>query len=175
MLPEQWGLMERRDPRGTRDAEGEPFSSRISVCHGRLRLCGSLQGRGGAFVQALDVSGKRYRVGGQLPLLDQSTPWVSYTSGGPVPFGRGGCRPIAPPDTVSAPDVGMGDPILSADLTLLSAEPGRLGVHVTGRLKLPLAGATSYFYRGDDARQTADGSRRGLALVKRIVEELTAA
>lgn len=124
---------------------------------------------GGAFVQALDVSGERYRVGVQLPLLYQSTPWVSYTSGGPLPSGGpqngavgrgrtsaegqqgqgpGARRPIALPDTVSVPDVGVGDPTLSADLTLVSAGPGRPGVQVTGRLKVPVADVDRGFGTG---------------------------
>jgi hypothetical protein len=129
---------------------------------------------GAAFVQALDVSGERYRVGLRLPVLYQSTPWVSYTSGGPVPSGGpqngavrgggrgagvegqsnhqgqgpGGRRPIVLPDTVSVPEVGVGDPTLSADLTLLTAEPGRPSVQITGSVKAPVADVDRGFGTG---------------------------
>lgn len=100
-----------------------------------------------------------------VPLIYQSTPWISYSGGGVVPSGGtqhsdvhgrlGGGRmghssvdDIALADTTTFDEIGLGDPLLHAGLRV-SAGAGLLpGVSVTGDLKVPLADVDRGFGTG---------------------------
>ena len=137
----------------------------------RVNYTGSAQYATGSYIFAerthsvyltngLHLSHRRMQVSVSLPIIYQSSPWVSYSIVGGVPSGgpqhaavgrrsrpddgmgtgrRRGRATIALPDTATYTDIGIGDPSLRADLTLLHGLDGRPGLQLTGSLKAPLA------------------------------------
>ena len=115
---------------------------------------------------SVSVTEARFRIGVSVPLVVQTTPWITYggigltPSGGPQHgtvggngHGGGGQRgrrtPIALPDTGSYRSTGVGDPQIQAsyDLRVLS-DTSRFQVQVTGTVKPPLADADAGFSTG---------------------------
>ena len=132
----------------------------------------------------LDVSQGRVQASMSLPVIYQTSPWVSYSVVGGVPSGgpqhgtvggsgsgpaggqgsgrRRGSDPIVLPDTATYADVGIGDPSLRADLVLRRGLNGGPGIRLAGSAKAPIADVDRGFGTG-----AWDGAL-GLALSQRI-------
>lgn len=119
----------------------------------------------------LALSHGRLQAAASLPIIYQSSPWVSYTVVGSVPSGgpqqgavgghgpgggqgdgpgtgrRRGGDPIVLPDTATYADIGVGDPSLRADLALFRGTTGPT-VRLAGSVKPPLADVDRGFGTG---------------------------
>ncbi len=106
------------------------------------------------------------RVSANIPVIYQSTPWVSFAGGGMIPSGgtehsetarqvghgmngRSGGGGVALVDTSTYNSVGVGDPLASATIEVL--RQGRVGpsVRLTGYVKVPLADVERGFGTGE--------------------------
>jgi hypothetical protein len=115
---------------------------------------------------SVSVTEGRFRIGVSVPLVVQTTPWITYGGVGLTPSGgpqhgavggnghggggqRGRRTPIALPDTGSYRSTGVGDPQIQAsyDLRVLS-DTSRLRVQLMGAVKPPLADADAGFSTG---------------------------
>lgn len=119
----------------------------------------------------LDLSHGRLQAAVSLPLIYQTSPWVSYSVVGSVPSGgpqhgavggsgpgaesggsgtgrRRGRAPIVLPDTATYADVGIGDPSLRVDVTLRPADRTGPRVRLAAGLKAPLADVDRGFGTG---------------------------
>jgi len=125
----------------------------------------------------LDLSHGRLQAAVSLPVIYQSSPWVLYTVVGSVPSGgpqqgavggrgsgngsgdgggpgsgrRRGGDPIVLPDTATYADIGVGDPSLRADLTLLRDTTGPI-MRLAGSAKAPVADVDRGFGTGAGRR-----------------------
>lgn len=131
---------------------------------------------------------RRLRVTLSVPVVVQSTPWVTYTAAGPAAGGlptggsasghvgtsrgrgHGGTgTPIALPDTSLDTSAGLGDPSLLASVEVLSERSGRPSVRLVGSVKAPLTDPDDGFGTG------AWDAGAGLALAKTFGRWLVAA
>lgn len=130
----------------------------------------------------LNLSTERVNVSASVPVIFQSTPWVSYTTVGGVPSGgpqqgavrnrrggngdqgRGGHNrsDFALPDTASYNQIGMGDPSSRIDLEVIQGTQTRPGLSLVGTAKAPLADVDRGFGTG------AWDAGLGVALSKRL-------
>lgn len=116
-----------------------------------------------AWTTDLSLTQGRLQAGVSVPLLVQTTPWVSYTGGGFTPSGgpqhaavgsgrrgpqRGRRAPVALPDTESIRQTGVGDPLLRASVAVVRPDTTEWGVRLTATLKPPLADADAGFSTG---------------------------
>ena len=99
----------------------------------------------------VSVTGGRFQIGIGVPLVVQTTPWITYGGIGPTPSGgpqhgavggnrrgaqRGRRTPIALPDTGSYRSTGVGDPQIRASYDLRAASD-------TSRFRVQLVGPSS--------------------------------
>lgn len=93
-----------------------------------------------------------------IPMVYQSSPWVSYSGAGMIPSGGtqhsqiGGRKhgdKMALVDTVQYDQVGLGDPSLHLDVELLRERRTVPSLHLTADLKAPLADMNSGFGTGE--------------------------
>lgn len=131
----------------------------------------------------LNISHGRLRASVSLPVIYQSSPWVSYSVVGGVPSGgpqqgavghgsgpnedgpgrrRGNRAPIVLPDTASYADIGVGDPSMRVDLVLRRGLEAGPSLRLAGNLKAPIADIDRGFGTG-----AWDGAL-GAALSQRI-------
>jgi hypothetical protein len=116
----------------------------------------------------LNLSHGRVQASVSVPIIYQSSPWVSYSGVGGVPSGgpqqgavgrgpgpdddRGGRRSdreiVVLPDTATYADVGIGDPSLRADLTLRRGLNGGPSIRLAGSVKAPIADVDRGFGTG---------------------------
>lgn len=115
------------------------------------------------FFNGLAASAGRLRISANVPVIMQSTPWVSYAGGGAVPSGgtqsgdmQGGMRgrmgrggSIALADTASYDEVGLGDPLAYADLEIISGRGLIPTLRIAGHLKVPIADVERGFGTGE--------------------------
>jgi hypothetical protein len=106
----------------------------------------------------------RFRIGISVPVVVQTTPWITYGGLGPTPSGgpqhgavsdrgrgtqRGRRTPLALPDTGSYRSTGVGDPQVQAAYVLRPlSDTSRLRVQLMGTIKPPLADADAGFSTG---------------------------
>lgn len=127
----------------------------------------------------LDLSHGRLQVSASIPVIYQTSPWISYGGVGAVPSGgpqhrtvsghgsgghgpgRGRRTTVPLPDTATYAEVGVGDPSLRADLTLIRGWHGP-NVRLAGSAKPPVADVDRGFGTG-----AWDGGL-GLALSQRL-------
>lgn len=92
-----------------------------------------------------------------IPLIYQSTPYVSYTGVGVLPSGgtessvvsqRQGREPVVLPEVVEYRQYGVGDPLIAAGLRLWKDTAAVPAVELTARVKLPLADVDQGFGTG---------------------------
>lgn len=115
------------------------------------------------FVNGLSVTAPRYTVSLSVPVIVQDAPWVSYGVAGALPSGgpqqaavggqHGGGGPgrrhdVVVVDTSSHREVGLGDPMLRAGLTLVPTRRGRPSLRLSAGLKPPLADVDRGFGTG---------------------------
>lgn len=116
-----------------------------------------------AWTTEVGVSRGRLYAGVSVPVIAQSTPWISYTGGGFTPSGgpqhavvgggrrgpqRGRRAPIALPDTESYRRTGLGDPQFRLAVDVVQLDTLGVNVQVTGALKPPLADTDAGFSTG---------------------------
>jgi hypothetical protein len=111
-------------------------------------------------LSGLDLSAGPVRLGASIPVVVQSTPWITY---GPVPLpsggqqagevtrqsGRGQRRIVLPIATVNGTHAGLGDPLLRADVELARDSGGRPSIRVGASAKAPLASIDDGFGTGE--------------------------
>lgn len=147
-----------------------------------LVYTGALQGATGNYIftqstttasltNGLTLNAGRLSLSASIPLLYQSTPWVSQSGAGMIPTGGpdattahpGGGRAIgmvsgamavsaariSMPSASGYDQVGVGDPSMFASLRVVSDAPGVPAVHLTGGVKAPVASVTSGFGTGE--------------------------
>jgi hypothetical protein len=111
------------------------------------------------FSNGISVSAGRLDLSASLPLISQSTPWISYGGAGMIPsggpqhmeVGRGmfGRRKVFLQDTTDYAAVGLGDPILHAGLELVK-ESGAIPSILLGLdVKIPVADVDHGFGTGE--------------------------
>jgi len=142
-----------------------------------VQYTGSLQFASGDYIftertssvllfNGLSADAGRLRVSASLPLIYQSTPWISYSTGVMIPSGgpeasdvshrMGGSRmgnrdggEVELADTTSVDELGLGDISLHAEVDLLAVAPGRPSLRVTGDAKVPVADVDRGFGTGE--------------------------
>jgi hypothetical protein len=111
-----------------------------------------------ALYNGLTLSTGPLRVSAGIPVLYQSTPWVSYSAVGMIPSGGGegsqvGGRKhggkIALPDTVTYDEIAVGDPTLLAAMEVWRQGEVLPALHLTAGLKAPLADVEGGFGTGE--------------------------
>jgi len=141
-----------------------------SVVTGReITYTGSLQFSTGDYIftertgsfylfSGLGVSAGPLDVSANIPLIVQSTPWVSYSGTGMIPSGgkqysevgqRKRGKRIALPDTIESEDIGLGDPLLRLDVELLKAGKTIPSVRLAAQVKAPLTDVDQGFGTGE--------------------------
>ena len=117
-----------------------------------------------SWTNSLSLTQGRFHGGVTVPLLVQTTPWISYGGVGPTPSGgpqhgivsgnrrgpqRGRRAPIALPDTGSYRTTGVGDPLFRVAYDVrVPSDTTRLSVQIVGLAKPPLADADAGFSTG---------------------------
>jgi len=134
-----------------------------------ISYTGSLQMARGTYVFALPTSGyflfngltyssKTFTLSATIPLIYQTTPYVSYTGVGVLPSGgtessavdqRQGRETVLVPEVVEYRQYGIGDPVVMAGLMI--AKEGRTmpAIQLTGQVKAPLANVSQGFGTGE--------------------------
>lgn len=119
------------------------------------------------FVNGIEIAGGPVRVSGTVPIIGQSTPWVSY---GPAVVPAGGtlsaevARQVGPgrrngpggrtlvtlplPTGGVAYSAGVGDPLVRADVELLTDDGSRPSLRLNASTKFPLADVDDGFGTG---------------------------
>jgi hypothetical protein len=115
------------------------------------------------WTNSLTVEQGRVQVGLSVPILIQTTPWITTTGAGLTPSGgpqhesvdrnqrgsrRGRNTSIALPDTTGARSTGVGDPSVRVSVDVVRPSLSGYAVQVTGTLKPPLANADAGFSTG---------------------------
>ena len=111
-------------------------------------------------LSGFDLSAGRLRLGASLPFVIQSTPWITYgavplPSGGQMAgevarqAGRGQRRIVLPVTTVSDTHAGIGDPLVRADVEVLTDAGGRPSIRVGATAKPPVGSIDDGFSTGE--------------------------
>jgi hypothetical protein len=96
-----------------------------------------------------------FHLSANIPLIVQSTPWITYTGSGLLPSGgtqntdvetRGRLDPADPADY---PDIGLGDLFVRGDAELLRMEGARPSIQVSASVKVPVADSDRGFGTGE--------------------------
>lgn len=112
------------------------------------------------------ISADRLRLSASLPLVYQSSPWVTQVGAGRFPYGgphhastgdsshmgtgsRHGGGGMGVPDTGSFTQIGVGDPTLFTSVELLPSARARTSLSVTGAVKAPLGSVRDGFSTGE--------------------------
>lgn len=164
-------MIARRVTRKTLAAAGAMLMALAAVpaAGGTISYTGSLQMARGTYIFTLPTSGyfffngltyssKTFTLAATIPLIYQTTPYVSYTGVGVLPSGgtesssvnqRQGREPVLVPEVVAYKQYGLGDPVIMAGLTL--AKEGRAvpAVQISAQIKAPLASVDQGFGTGE--------------------------
>jgi hypothetical protein len=96
-----------------------------------------------------------FRFSASIPLILQSTPWVTYAGSGLLPSGgsqetdddtRGRADPADPEDY---PDIGLGDLFIRGDVELLGMQGARPGIQFSASVKVPMGDVDRGFGTGE--------------------------
>lgn len=110
------------------------------------------------FFNGLSFSAKRFSFSGSLPVIFQSTPYVSYSSVGMLPSGgsessavsgRQGRGQVDLPEPVDFEQFGLGDPLLHVELEVFKGGKSIPSVRLTAGIKVPLADIDKGFGTGE--------------------------
>jgi hypothetical protein len=110
------------------------------------------------FFNGLTFSSKTFTLAATIPLIYQTTPYVSYTGVGVLPSGgtesssvnqRQGREPVLVPEVVEYKQYGVGDPVIMAGLTLVKEGRAMPAVQLSGQIKAPLADVSQGFGTGE--------------------------
>jgi len=123
------------------------------------------------FFNGLAFASGPFTLTANIPLIYQSTPYVSYTGVGVLPSGgtessavsqRQGREPVLVPEIVEFREYGVGDPLITAGLRLWKENAAAPAVELTAQVKLPLADVDEGFGTG----KTDYGA--GVSVAKRL-------
>lgn len=110
------------------------------------------------FFNGLSFSAGRFSFSGSLPVIFQSTPYVSYSSVGMLPSGgsessavsgRQGRGQVVLPEPVDFEQFGLGDPLLHVELEVFKGGKSIPSVRLTAGIKVPLADINKGFGTGE--------------------------
>ncbi|MBN2266612.1 MAG: transporter, partial [Candidatus Aminicenantes bacterium] len=136
---------------------------------GTLSYTGSLQMARGTYIftqptsgyfffNGLRFSSSSFSLAATIPVIYQNTPYVSYTGLGVLPSGgtesssvnqRQGREPVLVPEIVEYNQYGIGDPVITAGLTLVKEGRSLPAVQISGTIKAPLASVERGFGTGE--------------------------
>jgi hypothetical protein len=140
----------------------------IPAAGGTISYNGSLQMARGTYIftvptqgyfffNGLTFSSRTFTLSATVPLIYQSTPYVSYTGVGVLPSGgtessavsqRQGREPVLVPEVVESAQYGVGDPVFTAGLTLIKEGRAAPAVQLSAQIKAPLADVDRGFGTG---------------------------
>lgn len=141
----------------------------VPAAGGALSYTGSLQMARGTYIftqptsgfflfNGLSFSSKTFSLAATVPLIYQSTPYISYTGVGVLPSGgtesssvsqRQGREPVLVPEVVEYNQYGVGDPVITLGLTLVQESRSMPAIQISGQLKAPLADVDKGFGTGE--------------------------
>ena len=141
----------------------------VPAAGGTLSYTGSLQMARGTYIftqptsayfffNGLTFSSGAFTLAATIPVIYQSTPYVSYTGVGILPSGgsestsvnqRQGREPVLVPEVVQFSQYGIGDPVLSVGLTVVKESRSTPAVHLSGQIKAPVADVERGFGTGE--------------------------
>ena len=141
----------------------------VPAAGGTISYTGSLQIARGTYIftqptsgyfffNGLTFSSKTFALAATIPLIYQTTPYVSYTGVGVLPSGgaesssvnqRQGREPVVVPEVVEYERYGVGDPVITASLTLVKEGRAMPAVQLSGQTKTPLADVDLGFGTGE--------------------------
>jgi len=110
------------------------------------------------FYNGVSVTHKAFRFSVSIPVIQQSTPWISYGGAGMIPSGgtqnsdvggRKGRGRAAIVDTTSFDQVGLGDPLFHADFEVLRESKVFPSIRFMADVKLPVAEVDRGFGTGE--------------------------
>lgn len=111
------------------------------------------------FFNGFSLLSGRFSLAANIPLIYQSTPYVSYTGVGVLPSGgsegstyvrgRRGGEVITLPVVTEYTSFGLGDPMVSAGLELVKENGVVPSLRVNGQVKIPVASLDSGFGTGE--------------------------
>jgi Putative MetA-pathway of phenol degradation len=136
---------------------------------GTLSYTGSLQMARGTYIFTQPTSGyfffnglsftsETFTLAATIPLIYQSSPYVSYTGVGVLPSGgsessavsqRQGREPVLVPEIAEYNQYGVGDPVIAAGLTLVRESRSGPAIQISGQIKAPLASVEKGFGTGE--------------------------
>jgi Putative MetA-pathway of phenol degradation len=127
--------------------------------------------RGVCFINGLSLAAGRFTLSASLPLIYQSTPYVSYSGVGVLPSGgaesssvnqRQGKETVVLPEPVDVRQYGVGDPLVRLGIRLTKESAAGPSLEAVAQVKAPVARLDSGFGTGEWDYGA------GLALSKRI-------
>lgn len=141
----------------------------LPAAAGTFSYTGSLQMARGDYFFTQTTSGlflfngfsfvsRRFSLTASVPLIFQNTPYVSYTGVGVLPSGgtesstvsqRQGREPVVLPEVVDVRQSGLGDPLVTASLTLVEESSSLPAIQLSGLAKAPLADVEKGFGTGE--------------------------
>jgi len=110
------------------------------------------------FFNGLSYTSRAFTLAATIPLIYQSTPYVSYTGVGVLPSGgtassavnqRQGRDPVVVPEIVEYNRYGVGDPVIMAGLTLVQESRSMPSIQLSGQVKAPIASVDKGFGTGE--------------------------
>jgi len=110
------------------------------------------------FFNGLTFSSRTFTLAATVPLIHQSTPYISYTGVGVLPSGgtessavsqRQGREPVLVPEVVESKPYGIGDPVITAGLMLMKEGRAAPAVQLSAQIKAPLADVDRGFGTGE--------------------------
>jgi hypothetical protein len=110
------------------------------------------------FFNGFSFVSRRFSLTASIPLIFQNTPYVSYTGIGVLPSGgtessavsqRQGREPVILPEVVDVRQLGLGDPLFMAGLTVVEESPSLPAIQLSGLAKVPLADVEKGFGTGE--------------------------
>jgi len=145
------------------------LATALSACGEGVAYTGSLQFSTGEYIftertnsvylfSGVAVSSGRLSLTTSVPLILQSTPWVSYGGAGMIPSGgaqhsqvdgRARGRRVVIPDTSEFEQIGLGDPLMRVDVKLIKEGKTIPSVHLAAEAKVPLADVDQGFGTGE--------------------------
>jgi hypothetical protein len=111
-----------------------------------------------SFMNGFSLSLGSLRISASIPLIYQSTPYVSYSGVGLIPSGgseysalkgRQGKKEVLLPEVIEYEQVGVGDPLFHADLEFIKEGKFFPSLRLSAEIKMPVTDIDSGFGTGE--------------------------
>jgi hypothetical protein len=131
------------------------YTGAFQFCQGNYFF--DLTTKGLVFLNGFSFSSRRFTLGASLPLVYQSSPYVTYSGVGLLPSGgaesstvsqRQGREIVLLPEVVESSQYGVGDPVLRMGIRVLDEGPARPSLELVAQVKAPVASLESGFGTG---------------------------